>query len=103
MAIIVDHYERREGQDIEAFGNAAYEFCRAARTEPGTRGCRFYWVNTDVIVIQSDAESFEAFDRPPTPEAAKAAFALTDVARNVRTERWAEPRAAEQNYRLAGR
>jgi hypothetical protein len=55
------------------------------------------------MVIQADAESFEIFDRPGTPEAAKAGFALLDLARNVRTERWGEPRDAEQAYRLAGR
>ena len=103
MAIIVDHFQRREGRDPEALGIAAYEYCRAALTNPGMQSCRYYWVNLDLIVIQSEAESFEVFDRPPTPEAAKGSFALQDLARIAQTERWQEPRAAEEGYRLGGR
>jgi hypothetical protein len=103
MAIIVNHFRRREGKDPEAFGIAAYEYCRAARTNPGTQSCRYYWVNLDLIVIQTEAESFEVFDRPPTPEAAKASFALQDLALIAQTERWQEPRDAEAGYRLGGR
>jgi hypothetical protein len=103
VAILVNHYERRAGQDLEALANAAYDYCCASRTIPGIRSCRFYWVNADLMVIQAEAESFEIFDRPGTPEAAKAAFTLFDLARNVGTERWAEPRMAEQSYRQAGR
>ncbi len=103
MAIIVDHFQRREGKDPEALGIAAYEYCRAALANPGMQRCRYYWVSLDLIVIQSEAESFEVFDRPPTPETAKASFALQDFARVAQTERWQEPRAAEEGYRLAGR
>jgi hypothetical protein len=35
MAIIVDHFQRREGADPGAFGIAAYEYCRAARSNLG--------------------------------------------------------------------
>ena len=31
MAIIVNHWQRRDGTTIEAFGNAAYEMCRAGQ------------------------------------------------------------------------
>ncbi len=103
MAIIVDHFQRREGRDPEALGIAAYDYCRAALTNLGMQSCRYYSVNLDLIVIQSDAESFEVFDRPPTPEAAKASFALQELARVAQTERWQEPRAAEEGYRLGGR
>ncbi len=103
MAIIVNHFQRREGKDPEAFGIAAYDYCRASRTNPGTQSCRYYWVNLDLIVIQSEAESFEVYDRPPTPEDAKASFALQDLPRLTQTERWQDPRAAEAGYRLAGR
>jgi hypothetical protein len=103
MAIIVDHFQRREGADPGAFGIAAYEYCRAARSNLGMQSCRYYWVNLDLIVIHSEAESFEVWDRPPTPEAARASFALQDLARIVQTERWQEPRAAEEGYRLGGR
>jgi hypothetical protein len=30
MAIIVNHWQRRDRTTIEEFGNAAYEFCRNA-------------------------------------------------------------------------
>ncbi len=103
MAIIVSHYQRREGKDPEAFGVAAYEYCRALRTNQGIKSSRYYWVNLDLIVIQSEAESFEAFDRPQTPESAKVGFAFLDLARIVQTERWSEPRPAEEAYRLGGR
>ncbi len=67
------------------------------------RSSKFYWENSDTIVMQSEAESFEVFDRPGTPELGKAIFALSDVARPVSTERWQEPRAAAELYRRAGR
>jgi hypothetical protein len=103
MAIMVNHYQRREGKDPEAFGVAAYEYCRALRANQGAKSCRYYWVDLDLIVIQIEAESFEAFDRPATPESAKAAYAFLDLARIVQTERWTEPRPAEEGYRLGGR
>ena len=52
MAIIVDHFQRREGKDPEALGIAAYEYCRAVLTNPGMQSCRYYWVNLDLIVIR---------------------------------------------------
>ena len=103
MAIIVNHWQRRERTTIEEFGNAAYEFCRAQRGVEGIGSSRFYWVNSDTLVIQSQAESFEAFDRTGTPELGKANFALSDIARPASTERWQEPRAATELYRRAGR
>ncbi len=103
MAIIVNKWQRRDSTGIEALGNAAYEVCRAERGVEGVRNSRFYWVNSDTIVIQTEAESFEALDRPSTPEVGKAIFALTDVARPLGTERWQEPRAATELYRRAGR
>ncbi len=103
MAIIVNHWQRRDNTSIEAFGNAAYEVCRASRANQEIRRARFYWVNADTIVIQSEADSFEVLDRQGTPEFGKAIFALSDLARAVSTERWQEPRAATEIYRRAGR
>ncbi len=103
MAIIVNKWQRRDNTGIEAFGNAAYEACRAEKGVQGVRSSKFYWENSDTIVMQSEAESFEVFDRPGTPELGKAIFALTDIARPVSTERWQEPRAATELYRRAGR
>jgi hypothetical protein len=103
VAIIVNHWQRRDGTGIEAFGNAAYELCRAERGVEGIASSKFYWVNSDTIVIQSEAESFEVFDRAGTPEQGKAIFALSDIARPASTERWQGPRGATELYRRAGR
>ncbi len=65
--------------------------------------CRFYWTNTDTVVILRDAESPEVFDRPGTPELGKAVFALADLAHQIRDERWVEPRSGQEAYRQAGR
>ncbi len=103
MAIIVNHWQRRDSAGIEEFGNAAYEVCRAERAIEGVSSSRFYWLNSDTIVIQDEAESFEVFDRPGTPELGKAIFAFSDIARPLSTERWQEPRAGTEIYRRAGR
>ncbi len=81
----------------------ARDVCRASRADQEIRRARFYWVNPDTIVIQSEADSFEVLDRQGTPEFGKAIFALSDLARSVSTERWQEPRAATEIYRRAGR
>lgn len=103
MAISVTRWERRAGTTLEAFGDAAFDYCRASRTTPGMQSCRFYWVNADVIVTLSDADSAEVFDRPATPDTAKTAFTLIDLARQVGNERWAAPSEAQLTYRTAGR
>ena len=103
MAIIVNHWARRDNASLEALGNAAYEYCRAQRTQPGVSNSRFYWVNADTLVVQSEADSFEVFDRPATPEVGKAVFCLNDLARAGGSERWMDPRTATETYRQAGR
>ena len=103
MALRATYWERRDGGDRNAFGNAAYDFCRALRGVQGIRHCRFYWSNTDTVVILGDAESPEVFDRPGTPEVGKAVFALADLGHQIRDERWAEPRAGQEAYSQAGR
>lgn len=103
MAIQVGHWERRDSADREALARAALDLCRANRAAKGMRGSRFYWMGADTIVIQSDAESFEVFDKPASPETARAVFVLADLARPAGGERWSEPRLGEEIYRLAGR
>ena len=41
MAIVVNHFQRREGKGPEALGIAAYDYSRAARTNPGMQSCRY--------------------------------------------------------------
>jgi sarcosine oxidase gamma subunit len=103
MAITVGRWERRGDADLEALANAALAYCRAIKKQDGVRSSRFFWLGPDRIVIQSEADSQEAFDRPPTADAAKAVFALSDVARGYETERWMDPRDAQAVYRSAGR
>ena len=103
MALRATHWERRDASDREAFGNAAYDFCRASRAVQGMNNCRFYWINTDTLVILAEAESPEVFDPPGGPEHGKAVFALGDLAHQIRDERWVEPRSGQEAYRQAGR
>ena len=103
MAIRATHWRRRDGADREAFGSAAYDFCRASRTVQGMNNSRFYWTDTDTLVILGDAESAEVFDRPGTPEIGKAVFVLADLAQQIRDERWVDPRSGQEAYRQAGR
>lgn len=101
MAIQITRWERRDNADRDALGHAALNHCRAVRATEGMRSARFYWANTDTIAVLADAESQEVFDRPPTPDGAKAAFALSDLARPVGMERWMEPGAGEQAFRMS--
>lgn len=103
MAILISRYERRDGADRETMARGALDVCRANRAVQGMRSARFYWINTDTIVLMLDADSQEVFDRPGSSDQLRTAFALADLARNVGAERWADARDGEQAYRGAGR
>jgi hypothetical protein len=55
------------------------------------------------MVVLTEADSAHFFDDEPKPEAAKALFALADLARGEGLERWIDPRDGEAAYRTAGR
>jgi hypothetical protein len=103
MAIIVGRWERRDGADLDAFGSAALAYCQAIRARDGVRTSRFFWTSPDQIVVQTEADSQQVFDQPPDATAAKALFALSDLARTSDTERWMDPRDGQRAYRSAGR
>jgi hypothetical protein len=103
MAFLVQHCDRRDAAPRIEFGEAAYGLCRALRGSDGIRNSRFYWVNTDRIVIVSEADSIGEFDRPPNSETASALFRLADLARFADEERWFDPAVGEDTYRMAGR
>ncbi|MCC6961564.1 MAG: hypothetical protein IT301_17075 [Dehalococcoidia bacterium] len=103
MAILISRYERRDAADRDALGRAALDVCRANRAVSGMRSARFYWTNTDTVALLLDAESQEVFDRPGTPDQLRAAFALSDLARNVGSERWTSAGEGEAAFRGAGR
>jgi hypothetical protein len=103
MAIMLTKWERREGTDREALGNAAFVFCREQRATPGVTDCRFFWTNPDEVAVLAEAESAQVFDEPPKPEMNRAIFHLADMARQTATERWIDPRDGMEAYRAAGR
>jgi hypothetical protein len=102
MSIHVWHYERRDDADREAVGKQALALTQAIRAADGVRSSRFYWSNADTVVVQSVAEDGLS-DAPPTAEAARAMFALSDLARQTRSEQWVDPGTGERTYRDAGR
>jgi hypothetical protein len=102
MAIMIGRWERRDNADREALGNAALAYCRAVKAREGMRSSRFFWLSADRVVVQTEADSAQAFDQPDA-DTAKALFALSDLARVVDTERWIDARDANAAYRSAGR
>ena len=102
MALAVTRWERRDSADRNAFGVAAYQYCRAVRAQ-GARSCRFYWTGADSIVIIAEADSGHIFDDPPTAETAKTLFALADLAKSGSVERWLDPREGVAAYQAADR
>lgn len=103
MAIMVGRWERRDNADREALGSAALAYCRAVKAREGVRSSRFFWLSSDRIVVQTEADSPLAFDQPPDGDSVKALFALSDLARSGDTERWMDPRDGQAAYRAAGR
>ena len=102
MAHLLTRYDRRDEADRDALARAALDLCRATRAQDGITSSRFYWVNADTVVVLSEAESMEKFDGAGSADAAKAIFAISDLARATGTERWIDPRTGAEAYRLAG-
>ncbi len=102
MPIQLYAFERRDNADRRELGNTALALCRAARAREGISSSRFYWYGPDTVVILTEGEA-TALDAPTSADAAKALFALADLARLVMNWRLAEPRAGEETYRRAGR
>lgn len=101
MPIGFSKWQMHPGTDRDAFARAALSYCRALRTM-NQRG-RFYWSGTNDIAVVVEADTTAALFADATPEAARAAFALSDLANRTAFETWAEPGRGEQTYRLAGR
>lgn len=102
MSIHVWQYERRDDADREALGKGALALTQAIKAADGVRSSKFYWVNADTVVVLTDGESSFS-DAPPTADAARALFALSDLARQTRDEQWIDPGTGERTYRDAGR
>lgn len=103
MALEVSWWERRDGADRDLLGRVALEHCRVLRRSEGMRAARFYWCGPDTLVLTEDVESLDIPGEGMDPEQARTFFALADLARRTRTERWQDPGAGEAFYRLANR
>jgi len=100
----VGKFERYPSADRNALAMAALEWCRAAREHNGVNSSRFYWIDPNEIAVVTDAEpgawgngsGAELSDR-----AAKAVFALADLARSTGTEAWADARSGAEMFNSA--
>lgn len=92
----VGKFERYPSADRTALALAALEWCRAAREHDGVNDSRFYWVDPNEIVVVTDAEPGSwgpGSGAELSARAAKAVFALADLARSTSTETWADARS----------
>ena len=103
MAMQVSWWERRDPADRAALGRAALDHCRALRASEGMRGARFFWLGPDELVLVEEVESLDVPGEAMQADQARTLFALADLARRTRFERWQDPGSGEAFYRLAGR
>ena len=103
MALQVSWWERRDHADRDALGRAALAHCRALRAGEGMRSARFYWLGPDALVLVEDVESLDIPSEAMAADQAQTFFALADLARQTRAERWQDPGRGEAFYRLADR
>ena len=104
MPLHVGKFERFPSADRNELALAALEWCRAARASAGVKDSRFYWIDPNEIVVVTDAEPGAwgpGAGAEVSPQAAKAIFALADLARNTSTETWADARAGERRLTRA--
>jgi hypothetical protein len=103
MAMQVRWWERRDAADRDALGRAAFAHCRALRSSEGMQSARFYWLGPDTLVLEEEVESLDIPGEGMAPDQAQTSFALADLARQTRHERWQDPGRGEAFYRLARR
>jgi hypothetical protein len=104
MPLHVSKFERYPTADRNALAAAALEWCRAARAADGVNDSRFYWIDPNEIAIVTDAEPGAwgaGSNAQPTARAAKAIFALADLARNTSTETWGDAKAGAEMFNLS--
>lgn len=96
------HVERRDGADRDEFAQAALAFCRVVRALDGVEDCRFYWKPYDIIVIQAQGKSSDAWNVTDA-DLAKASFDLYDLGRAAGYEEWLDAKSGQEAYVAAGR
>lgn len=100
----VGRFERYPSAGRDALAMAALEWCRAAREHDGVNDSRFYWIDPNEIVVVTDAEPGawgSGSGAQLSARAAKAAFALADLARSTSTETWADARSGAEMFNRA--
>ncbi|MDX1658937.1 MAG: hypothetical protein R3343_08970 [Nitriliruptorales bacterium] len=102
MGIEVSYWDRRDEADRNEFGTAAYELCRAQKIIDGVEDSRFYWRNTDSLVIQVQTSKNVDWSTPD-PKVAASLFRLGDLGRQTHQETWMDPSLGVESYRVAGR
>lgn len=102
MAVIgVTYWTRRDGADRALLGQAAFDLCKALKASEAISDSRYYWNGPDTLVMQVFATSAEPLISPPSADAARAMFALGDMANRERFEEWIDPRTGMENYAMA--
>lgn len=101
MDVGFSRWERRDEADRNELGKAALEYCRALRSEDGVNDARFYWSGIDTLSILTYVQSTDALNRVHTARAARATFALSDLARQTRAETWIDAHVGEAMYNTA--
>ncbi|MPZ74381.1 MAG: hypothetical protein GEU74_14350 [Nitriliruptorales bacterium] len=104
MAVVgVSYWSRRDSADRALLGQAALDVCKALKASGAVQEARFYWAGPDTVVVQVTAETAEPLMQPPNADAARALFALADMATRDRYEQWIDSRTGLEQYTLAGR
>ena len=101
MPLHVGKFERYPSANRDDLALAALEWCRAARASEGVNDSRFYWIDPNEIAVVTDAEPGAwgpGSGAEVSPRAAKALFALADLARSTSTETWADARSGAEMF-----
>ena len=104
MAVVgITYWTRRDTTDRALLGSAALDMCKALKSSDDVDDVRFYWAGPDTVVLQMFAPTAQPMTSPPNADAARAMFALADLANRERSEQWIDPRTGLENYQMAGR
>ena len=100
--IQVSKFEMHSGADRNAFGNAAYAVCKAAKASPGVSDAKYFWINPNLIALMVDADPAAwGPGAQPSADAMKASFSLSDLSTQVANETWMSAGAGTENFNLA--
>jgi hypothetical protein len=103
-AIVFSRFHLHPGADRIEFANRVLENCRFQRSLPGRLNSRYYWADTNTIVMLTEVESpSDVFAQGPNEAGARTMFALSDVANRTGFEVWMGAREGTEANRMAGR